>query len=71
LALNVSHCRRVAPEYNPCLVVVSYSSTDYPCPAYLSMMQVRGHWTLSPHVGADPYDGGLSYMPVSDSVRCN
>ena len=35
------------------------------------MMQVRGHWTLSPHNGADPYDGGLSYLPVSDSVRCN
>ena len=34
-------------------------------------MQVRKLWTLSPHVGVDPYDGGASYLPEIDSVRCN
>jgi hypothetical protein len=27
-------------------------------------MQVRKHWTLTPHVGVDPYDGGVSYKLV-------
>lgn len=27
------------------------------------MLQVRKLWTLVPHVGAYPYDGGASYQP--------